>query len=840
MRRFFFFRSSSLKGEKDNENSGVANDDKENFLGSSVAEEKKSVSHTLEVSASARLRRSLSLSTLEPHNMERCLASSADLSGSLSDCSNIPDQPFEIPFSHERRAERLHSPGFSRRKPESQVYSAHSSPIRSGRRSSRVFEMMNEKAVQDNFYTERDIEHKEIILKSRDSSFASYSGQSSERITRVHPCSRKPPRGDIIGHEFDCARNSNERDSRSFLEKFEGNFKSQTSIMVKDIYDNNSNSLMENRSHDLLCLHSTVDGYLSEARDASFTGKHGDRLDKELHAKLNEVEDQAKIIPEIQVDIENVSVSDERIMNLLIKVSEEKRKLASELSFHLRSRISERSNAREALKQAKRDLDTRTRRLERERDEVKSCLEKELERRSNDWSATLERFQAEEKRLNARIRELAEQNGCVRKEAASLSTKQLEVQHHVKDLESKLNVTKVTLENMSSENSLLRKALSDLKEKFNAVEADCKSVKRSLKLAEEEAKETKRVISKLHIIRADQEKTIAGLRKVRTGQPQDDDDALLSELRAENTRLAGVELGLRNESESLRNQVESLKREIDFLLVSNRSNKSLFGLDQELHSQMDSLKNEAFTLLDESDSLCYELINRCDFENGAVRRYDGPSLLELDMKFQGLRREVKIFKRRVESLSLAFDQRSKLDDFDVKEQARNMEGDQPREEELELKLMAEALLTSVLKEKLLQKELDLGRLQVELGSSVKESEVLQAKFNSMQDDASSLTDQVKDMKHQILKKDESISRLQQDFQGCSEELRTNEEMLLKISNERDHLWKELNRSREKCMLLDHEVKLLRKKIEDLEEDVLIKEGQITILRDNFEKRSAFF
>ena len=84
----------------------------------------------------------------------------------------------------------------------------------------------------------------------------------------------------------------------------------------------------------------------------------------------------------------------------------------------------------------------------------------------------------------------------------------------------------------------------------------------------------------------------------------------------------------------------------------------------------------------------------------------------------------------------------------------------------------------------------------------------------------------------MLKKNESINRLQHDLHECTKELTATRNILVKISEERDHMWEEVKRSREDVMLLNHEVLSLKKKIEELDEDVLTKEGQIAILKDS--------
>ena len=144
-------------------------------------------------------------------------------------------------------------------------------------------------------------------------------------------------------------------------------------------------------------------------------------------------------------------------------------------------------------------------------------------------------------------------------------------------------------------------------------------------------------------------------------------------------------------------------------------------------------------------------------------------------------------------------------------------------------------MTSMLREKLLYRELELELLQTEMGSLVREREATHVEIVSLKADASSLMHMMKDKEHRIARNDENLSRLQQDLHECRKELMVYKEMLPRISRDRDSLWEELKQSRETNMLLDYEVKATKKKIEALEEEVLMKEGQISILKDSLGK-----
>ncbi|XP_044968300.1 uncharacterized protein LOC123428182 isoform X1 [Hordeum vulgare subsp. vulgare] len=66
---------------------------------------------------------------------------------------------------------------------------------------------------------------------------------------------------------------------------------------------------------------------------------------------------------------------------------------------------------------------------------MRRLMERELDRRSNDWSARLARFQAEEQRLRDRVMELAEQNVSFQREVTLFESKQVEASNKIRSLE---------------------------------------------------------------------------------------------------------------------------------------------------------------------------------------------------------------------------------------------------------------------------------------------------------------------------------------------------------------------------------------------------------------------
>lgn len=88
----------------------------------------------------------------------------------------------------------------------------------------------------------------------------------------------------------------------------------------------------------------------------------------------------------------------------------------------------------------------------------------------------------------------------------------------------------------------------------------------------------------------------------------------------------------------------------------------------------------------------------------------------------------------------------------------------------------------------------------------------------------------------MLKKDESINRLQSDLKESMQELAIVKGMLPQVTEERDRMWEQVKQHAEQNMLLDKEITDLKRKIEALDEDILVKEGQITILKDSLGKK----
>ncbi|KAF3655110.1 hypothetical protein FXO37_16117 [Capsicum annuum] len=121
------------------------------------------------------------------------------------------------------------------------------------------------------------------------------------------------------------------------------------------------------------------------------------------------------------------------------------------------------------LTKKKAELDSQTRRLKIEKNELQLVLEKELDRRFSDWSLQLKKYQIEQHRLCERARELAEQNVSLQREVSSFNKK--EVDNRIKMLFSEKHLEDLSkrIEQVSEENQNLMQQLTQLQEEYRVL-----------------------------------------------------------------------------------------------------------------------------------------------------------------------------------------------------------------------------------------------------------------------------------------------------------------------------------------------------------------------------------
>ncbi|KAA8534297.1 hypothetical protein F0562_031814 [Nyssa sinensis] len=585
-------------------------------------------------------------------------------------------------------------------------------------------------------------------------------------------------------------------------------------------------------------------------------------IDVELLRKSKEAEERVMVLSEdLEQEnfIQDSGFSVPALIQTIRNLTEDKVSMALEVSAVLHGRIAERASAKEELRLVRDDFDSRTRRLEKEKNELQLALEKELDRRSSEWSFKLEKYQAEEHRLRERVRELAEQNVSLQREVSSFSEREMGTKSRMENSELQLKELTARVEETGEDNQNLQQNLSELQEKCRTAEEDRDCIRRNYEEKEKECKELHKSITRLLRTCSEQEKTIDGLRglseEVRMKSSLENFDKPLGKMQMEQIRLTGVEQALRKEVESYRLEVDSLRHENMNLYhrlkgSSKEGGFSTFKLDQELWNRICCLQNQGLSLLNENTQLCSKLLDYIKAKAGQIPEsrqgievvkngLDGQFVVDADMKVQGFKRGTENLRRNLKTMSAVLHEKSNLVALEPHSHCLEDELGQLNNKSLEgvirSELKAETLLTSLLREKLYSKELDVEQLQAELAAAVRGNDVLRCEVQNALDTLSCVTHKMKDLELQMIKKDENIIQLQKDLQECTKELTIMRGMLPKVSEERDLIWEEVKQYSEKNMLLNSEVSVLKKKIEALDEDILLKEGQITILRDTLGK-----
>ncbi|GLT66884.1 hypothetical protein SLA2020_392270 [Shorea laevis] len=577
----------------------------------------------------------------------------------------------------------------------------------------------------------------------------------------------------------------------------------------------------------------------------------------ELRRKYKEAEERVRLLSE-QLEKESFlcdrGIDIPSLIQTINHLTQEKFNLALEVLGLLQSQIIDRASSKEALRVAKADLESQTRKLEKEKDDLQLGLEKELDRRSSDWSVKVEKYRYEEQRLRERVRELAEHNVSLQRAVSSFSQRDAETRSMITHSEQQLKELNRRVEELDEENRDLRQNLSALQEKYRSANEDVCCVKRNFEEKENECKELQKSITRLLRTCSEQGKTIEGLQEQYGDElgkkySSQEFDRRMAKLQMEQMRLTGIELSLRRELESYRVEVDCLRHENINLLDRLKGNgKELgaltFKLDKEMQTRVCCLQNQGLLMLNESNRLSSKLLDFIKgkgsqqqetqmclevFRNGL----DGQFIVECDMKVQGFKRGTENLTRSLQTMSSLLHEKSSA----LQPQDTNRSEKLYDQEILQSELKAEILLTSLLREKLYSKELEVEQLQAELAAAVRGNDIVRCEVQNAMDNISCLTHRLKDLELQMMKKDDNINHLQNDLQESTKELKIMKGILPKVSEERDLMWEEVKQYNEKNMLLNSEVNLLKKKIETLDEDTLLKEGQITILKDTLGNRA---
>jgi hypothetical protein len=480
-------------------------------------------------------------------------------------------------------------------------------------------------------------------------------------------------------------------------------FEHDTPITIDDIYGRsldgrfNPNSGVAQKIYPLDEPHETAIGYHGEdntgfsRRNLFHSGRSEDAnsdeiedyVDAELRIRFKEAQERIMLLSE---ELEQESFLrdggfDVPSLNQTIRnLTDERISLAVEVSSLLQSQIAERASAKEELRWAKAELESQTRRLEKEKNELQSGLEKELDRRSSDWSFKLERFQSEEQRLRERVRELAEHNVSLQREVSSFNERERESRSIITNSEQQLQDLTTKVGEIKEENQDLRQNLFELQEKYRAAEEDRECIQKNYEEKEKECKELHKSITRLLRTCSEQEKTIDGLRegfseKLGKFQTVENFDQHVKKLQMEQMRLTGVELALRRELESFGLEVDSLRHENINLLNRLKGNGKesialTFKLDKELWTRTSCLQNQGLSMLNESTQLCSKLLEFIKGKAGQLlpdakkgvevigNGLDAQFFVETEVKLQGFKRGTESLTRSLQMISTLLHEKS--------------------------------------------------------------------------------------------------------------------------------------------------------------------------------------
>lgn len=364
-------------------------------------------------------------------------------------------------------------------------------------------------------------------------------------------------------------------------------------------------------------------------------------------------------------------MSSNDMFQLIQQLTEDRKQLAHELSSQIKARVAERFGSKQ-YKQSKKELDTRTRRLEKEKSEIQTTLEREMDRRSQDWSVKLSRFQAEEERLHERVRELAEQNVSFQREVTFLEASKAEASTKATSLEMQNSKLNDNLEKLRSEHEKLHSSSVDLNARLAEVVEERNHIRGYLKDKERENKALHQVIARLQTTCNEQERTITGLRQ---GCKAELDKKFVEygsdktrELQMELIRLTGVEQKLRGETQSCRLEVESLRQENIALLnrlqgAGNGAAFSSIRLDQELQARVDNLQMQGLSLLDKISQLCTKLLDLMKHKKLESESFSGNDVLTVSdytFEYQSIKGGIESLKRSLKTINSVLNEKQNV------------------------------------------------------------------------------------------------------------------------------------------------------------------------------------
>ncbi|KAI5063305.1 hypothetical protein GOP47_0021852 [Adiantum capillus-veneris] len=487
------------------------------------------------------------------------------------------------------------------------------------------------------------------------------------------------------------------------------------------------------------------------------------------------------------------------------KLRKEKKELALELAQEIRARISEQNVAVDQLRHMKIETEGKVSAIEKDKDSVQESLEKELERRANEWAAKLEKMKAEEKKLRERVKDLAEDKAELQKVVSSFKEKEADWRMESAQFESHISTLKQRLKASDIEMARQMHASAGTLERIKASDDELETLAQRNSYLEIENSEIQKEMTRLRRICNDQEMTIEGLwqelDEAVNGSFDCRSESLLR-LQRELLRLAGVEQELRSEITVVHAELTHLKQERKATHAGIPA--EILKLNHELQDGVDKLQSRAVDLQEENKKLTLSL-------RAAIRaRRDAERTLKL---FQ-----LKEVNQAGENLIAADTMHDKKGTLEGKNSSKDI-------------VLEEYL--KVLNSKLQLRETELKRLDEEILEILNSRESLQMEVDDLHEKLLIANQRIRELEREGDKKEIALEVLRTDAESHSKEL-TNLQNELSVSRgQREELQKEAEDMSKEALRLTLELNATKKAVEKLEEEVMLKEGQISILRGTY-------
>ncbi|XP_057851074.2 uncharacterized protein LOC131061426 isoform X2 [Cryptomeria japonica] len=252
------------------------------------------------------------------------------------------------------------------------------------------------------------------------------------------------------------------------------------------------------------------------------------------------------------------------------KVCDGKGILALRISSEGESRKRDRS-----LKLIQGEMESRTKILENEKTDLQEALEKEIDRRSNEWACMLEKIRSEERRMRERVRDLAKQNVELQRELLSLNNREIHVKTQSEEefeqvqqeLKSETLLVKILQEKICSNEAdleQLEEEVATLVRNQDVLTSNIENLEGRLSSSNQKEKELELLLggkeNTIRCLQADLQECLKELALLRGEIPKISEER--DDFQQDAERLKCQNMELISEVESLKMRVEKLQEDV--------------------------------------------------------------------------------------------------------------------------------------------------------------------------------------------------------------------------------------------------------------------------------------